>query len=86
MVNPPTRTEVREQLAGLAGGTRSPSEVDDWARPWVTGDLRIDDAPVWQAITKLHGADLLAAPGEILHGREDFQQWLSVFDAECANS
>jgi hypothetical protein len=79
--------ELREQvlscLTRLAAGELSPGEAADWA----LGVMKLDspelkDQKLWRALDELSGADLLEAPGQYLHGPEDFADWLEEFGAE----
>lgn len=68
-------------LADLAGGRRTPREVDEWATPWVVASVpAVEDRAVWVALMTLSGADLEVEPGVLLHGQADFDAWLEEFD------
>lgn len=43
-------------------------------------DDELRDPAVWRAISELSGADLMTAPGKLLHGPSDFVAWLGTFD------
>ncbi|MFC6880159.1 MULTISPECIES: hypothetical protein [Actinomadura] len=77
---------MRALLEGLVAGTRTREEANDWAAPWVREDpgyADVEDEAVLNALDRLFGADLQEAPGQYLHGTEDFQAWLAEFDADC---
>lgn len=78
----PTRADTEAVLIGLAGGTLTPSEANDWACPFVVDETSHPtdmDRVVWNALMTLCGADLATAPGVLLHSREDFRHWLARF-------
>lgn len=79
----PHRTEVRGVLESLEGGRTTPGEAAAWADRWVSADdvPEGDDVAVWEALTRLAGADLECAPGKLLHGEDDFAAWLADFAA-----
>ena len=81
-MNFPTRTEVSARLTDLTEGRLSPEEAAEWARPFVTDESLQPahlDKPVWDAVTRLLGADLRRSPNEYLHGPDDFAAWLAEF-------
>lgn len=82
---PPTRDEVEQKLRQLASGEITPQAASDWASPWVTTLDEIEprlDRRIAEALKLLSGADLLGDPGikgALLHGPEDFEDWLRDF-------
>jgi hypothetical protein len=77
------REQVLSYMKRLAEGEVSPAEAADWA----LGVMKLDspelrDRKLWRALDQLSGADLLEAPGQYLHGPEDFADWLEEFGAE----
>jgi hypothetical protein len=77
------REQVRSYLTRLAAGAVPPGEAADWALRVMQDDaVGPVDPHLWRALDELAGADLLAAPGEYLHGPEDFAHWLAEFEAE----
>lgn len=82
-VNEPLRELVRTYLTRLAAGEVPVGEAADWALDVMQGDdEELTDRVIWRALDRLAGADLLQAPGEYLHGPEDFAQWLAEFTAD----
>ena len=77
MGTPPTRAEVREKILALFDGDEARGLVSDWAARWIREpDPNVEDAEVWEAITRLAGADLRTSPTTFLHSEEDFLEWL----------
>jgi hypothetical protein len=78
----PTRAEIRQVLVWLIDDLITPEEADEWAVNWILNDdyLDVGDPRVWKLLTQLNGADLQTEPGEYLHGKENFRQWLHEFD------
>lgn len=74
--------EIGLRLRRLAEGGVGRDEVADWAMGLVESDApELRDDRLWAALDRLSGADLRAAPGEYLHGPEDFESWLAEFEA-----
>jgi len=73
--------EIKARLEALAADPAADvGATADWALETMEGDdpLLAED-PVWRALDALSGADLMAGPGEPLHGPEDFRAWLHEF-------
>lgn len=69
------------QLQGLVDGTRSPSEVDEWACQWVLADdAGVKDPVVWLGLTHLVGASASVGESGLLYGDADYRHWLSRFE------
>jgi hypothetical protein len=74
----PDRGRGGERLQGLVSGELSREDASDWATQWVAADdPAVDDDMVWEALTKLCGADLPSTDREYLYGRVDFEVWLA---------
>jgi len=55
-------------MLALVEGTKSRREVADWASEWVRlPDPDIRDQRLWQALTRLSGADLISVGNTYLH-------------------
>ncbi len=72
---------MEARLKALVEDRESPAEVAAWAWEFIRYDdpelyPPVDDPVVWKALDRLAGADLSASPDELLHGVEDFEQWL----------
>ena len=78
-----TAADITEQFNALISGRRPPSAVEDWAAERMAAeDARklvyepgTDEGRLWDAITYLSGVGLLVAPGQYLHGVEDFEAY-----------
>lgn len=75
------REVVRERLDALVRGELSPGDAADWAVEVMrSDDNELRDPVVWQAISELSRADLMTAPGKLLHGPSDFVGLVGEFD------
>ncbi|MFE0174950.1 DNA-binding protein [Streptomyces sp. NPDC059002] len=76
---------TRSRLRALADGAVTPEEVSAWALRVRESDVpQLCEGRIWTAVDRLSGADLLAAPGQYLHGKEDFDAWVEEFDGSGA--
>jgi hypothetical protein len=77
------RTGVRAILVDLIEGRRTPEDVADWGAAEMAAleDMPVSDIAAWDTLATLSGADLLTAPGQYLHGVEDYRAWLEELDA-----
>jgi hypothetical protein len=72
---------VSAHLFSLASGSIGPEAASEWALRIMDSDApELRDERVWTALDRLSGADLMAGPGQYLHGKEDFGSWASEFD------
>jgi hypothetical protein len=78
---PPSRVDVEARFRGLLAGTATRDAVDRWAAQWVAapGDPGVDDAAVWQALTRLFGVDAPQHPGGFLHSDDQIAEWYEEF-------
>jgi hypothetical protein len=73
--------EIKARLEALANDPADAGEAADWALEVMEGDNPLlAQAPVWQALDELAGADLMADSATRLHGPEDFRAWLREFN------
>jgi hypothetical protein len=80
MNNRDLEASTRSHLHSLAAGVITPEEVAEWALRMMEGDApELRDERIWTALDRLSGADLMAGPGEYLHGKEDFESWAAQF-------
>lgn len=72
--------EIGSRLRLLAVGAVSRGELADWAMSAMeSGAPELRDDRIWKALDRLSGVDLLVAPGQYLHGREDFGVWVAEY-------
>jgi hypothetical protein len=72
---------VREVFCGVLEGSMTSEVADRWANSLIhareLGDLIFDPpcdkASIWAGLMYLSGVDLMVAPGQYLHSREDIQ-------------
>ena len=73
--------EIRSKMEMLASGELDPGSVADWATEVMSSDQdELMNRRIWNALDQLAGADLMTAPGVLLHGPVDFSAWLHEFD------
>ncbi|MFF4400215.1 DNA-binding protein [Streptomyces sp. NPDC001480] len=76
--------EIRSRLSLLVAGAVSRGELADWAMSAMESDApELRDDRIWMALDRLSGVDLMVAPGQYLHGREDFDVWVADYCAEA---
>ncbi|MEU6549749.1 DNA-binding protein [Streptomyces sp. NPDC046915] len=73
--------EIGSRLRLLVVGAVSRGELSDWAMNVLeSGAPELRDDGIWTALDRLSGVDLMVAPGQYLHGRDDFDVWIAEFD------
>ena len=78
--------EIRNKLKMLASGVLAPGRAADWAMATISSDRDELAIPrIWNALDQLAGADLMTAPGALMHGPADFTAWLEEYQ-ECDES
>src|SRR5688572_4624343 len=76
-IPPPTRTEVENRLLDLIGGEISREEASTWAEQWALDDEVEVDEVIWEALRRLHAADIPTTDRPYLYEVVDFHSWLS---------
>jgi hypothetical protein len=73
----PSREEVENQLLDLIGGAISREDASTWAEQWASDDEVEVDEGIWEALRRLHAADIPTTDRPYLYERIDFESWLS---------
>jgi hypothetical protein len=80
---PPSRDDLRRQIAGLIDGTVDREVVTEWAMQWVGArDPGVDDPVVWAVLNDLAGADSPTTDRAYLYGLADFEAWRDALDEQ----
>ncbi|WP_327714100.1 DNA-binding protein [Streptomyces sp. NBC_00490] len=83
MGNEDLEASTRSHLFSLASGAISPEEASEWALRVMDSDApELQDERIWTALDRLSGADLMEGPGQYLHGKEDFESWVTEFGSD----
>ena len=70
------RREIEQKMLALSQGNEAREDVSEWALLAMEGDNpELQALDIWRALDRLAGCDLMTAPGEYLHGRNEFQSW-----------
>jgi hypothetical protein len=72
----PTRADVEQKLLDLILGRCNREEASSWASQFLSSDAEVKDAPLWNALVALSGADLPSTDRAYLHSEVDFCVWL----------
>ena len=73
----PTRADVEQKLLDLIVGRCNREEASSWASQFLSSDTEVKDAPLWNALVALSGADLPSTDRAYLHSEVDFCVWLA---------
>jgi hypothetical protein len=75
--------QIVKQLEALVAGDATPDGVAVWATQVMENEdnAALDDPATWDILDKMAGADLLSGPGQYLHGKADFAEWLAGFQS-----
>jgi len=70
--------QIQDQLRSLLNGTRTRSEVSEWALRCLDAEdsVAIADPVVLRALHRLAVSDGETGPGEFLYSEPDFHLWL----------
>ena len=71
--------QVKDRIAGLAGGSLSREAAAAWAMARVQDESTDYSSceTLWTGLDRLAGADFREGPGIYLHDEDDFRAWLA---------